>query len=261
MAAAYRYRQPNTLRPVLLGFLGANIFLDACYAALCLLIGVMYPEYFNPMAPYAPAEEATGYALVGVGLLQLVVYLTTVVLFCCWIYRANANARALGARGMENTPGWAVGWWFIPILNLWKPFVATREVFFASNPDRGPTDWKRGSTPAFLGLWWAAWLGSGVVGQIDSKMAMSESPQIAHASSWTGIATGLLSIVAAALVIRIIRRIDQRQLVKAAEGAHTVDPTCLQCGYDLRGSVGRDTCPECGTPIPTALAESQPALV
>jgi len=260
MAAAYHYRPPKTLRPVLLAFLGANIVLDTAYALLCLVIGVVYPDYFNLNAPFAPGEKAVDMAMIGVGLLQIPAYLTTAILFCCWIYRTNANARALGARGMEVTPGWAVGWWFIPIFNLWKPLYATREVFFASDPDRGPTDWNRASTPAVFGLWWAAWLFSGVIGHIDSNMAMSNDPDIAHASSWTGIAAGLLSVCAALFVIQIIRQIDQRQFVKASEGAYTVDPTCPQCGYDLRGSLGRSSCPECGTPIPTAVAQTQPAL-
>ena len=31
---------------------------------------------------------------------------------------------------------------------------------------------------------------------------------------------------------------------------------CLNCDYDLRGSIGagRESCPECGEPIPEALA-------
>ena len=50
-----------------------------------------------------------------VAFVYLVVALVVVVLFCCWIYRANCNARALGAQGMSFTPGWSVGWFFIPI--------------------------------------------------------------------------------------------------------------------------------------------------
>ncbi len=30
----------------------------------------------------------------------------------------------------------------------------------------------------------------------------------------------------------------------------TKTPLCSHCGYDLRGSAGRKTCPECGEPIP-----------
>ena len=35
---------------------------------------------------------------------------------------------------------------------------------------------------------------------------------------------------------------------------------CVTCGYDLRGSVGQPSCPECGTPIPPDLFDDQPNL-
>ena len=30
------------------------------------------------------------------------------------------------------TPGWSVGWFFVPIMNPWKPFQAMREIWQAS---------------------------------------------------------------------------------------------------------------------------------
>ena len=36
------------------------------------------------------------------------------------------------------------------------------------------------------------------------------------------------------------------------------DHCCQHCGYDLRGSVGKESCPECGTPIADT-ASSPPA--
>ena len=51
-------------------------------------------------------------------------YLATAVVFGIWIVRANKNARALGAKNLSASPGWALGYFFVPILNLWKPFKA-----------------------------------------------------------------------------------------------------------------------------------------
>src|SRR5437868_6687462 len=61
------------------------------------------------------------------GLVTILVFIITGVLFLRWIHRANRNARALGAQGMRFTPGWAVGWYFIPIASLWKPYQAMKE--------------------------------------------------------------------------------------------------------------------------------------
>ena len=42
----------------------------------------------------------------------------TAVVFLVWVYRASANAHALGFGDLKFRPGWAVGWWFVPIANL-----------------------------------------------------------------------------------------------------------------------------------------------
>ncbi len=47
-------------------------------------------------------------------LLIVLLYLLTIIVHCVWTNRMNKNARALGARDMEHTPAWAVGYYFIP---------------------------------------------------------------------------------------------------------------------------------------------------
>ncbi len=44
------------------------------------------------------------------------------VLFLIWVYRANRNAHCLGAEGMEYSPGWSVGWFFVPVACLVMPY-------------------------------------------------------------------------------------------------------------------------------------------
>ncbi len=70
-----------------------------------------------------------------IGGLYLLVWLVIAVVFLRWTYLSNRNVRALGADGLEFTPGWAVGWYLIPIANLWKPHQALKEIFRASHPD------------------------------------------------------------------------------------------------------------------------------
>ena len=46
-----------------------------------------------------------------------------------WIYRTNANAHSFGTGDMSITPGWAIGWYFIPIANLFKPYEGMKETW------------------------------------------------------------------------------------------------------------------------------------
>lgn len=80
-----------------------------------------------------------------------------VILFCFWIHRANSNARALGAERMSFTPGWSVGWFFVPIMNIFRPYQVVREIWNSSGPgaDSGGNDV---SAPIVIKVWWGLWL-------------------------------------------------------------------------------------------------------
>lgn len=140
-----------------------------------------------------------------VGLAQTLLRLATVVVFGMWIYRANNNVRALGARDLRYTPGWAVGWFFVPILNLWKPYQAMSDLWRAS---RRPADWMRTSAGPILGLWWALWLASNIAGNISFRAGLRAKTveEIRAVTVIDMISEGLdvpLCLIAIALVTQI----------------------------------------------------------
>ncbi len=57
------------------------------------------------------------------GRLELAGLILTGIAWFVWLHRSVANARSLGVQ-TEATPGWSVGWWFIPFANLVKPYRA-----------------------------------------------------------------------------------------------------------------------------------------
>jgi hypothetical protein len=87
------------------------------------------------------------------------------VLVGMWIHRAHKNLFDAGFDGLEYTPGWSVGWFFIPFANLVKPFQAMKELWQAS---LAGNDWNPGDeTPGTMIGWWACWLGGNILGNID----------------------------------------------------------------------------------------------
>ena len=86
-----------------------------------------------------------------VGIAQVLVLLISGFLILRWIYIANFNARQLGAAGMVFSPGWSVGWYFIPFANLWKPYQAMKEIWLASS---NPQSWKNQPVAPLLRWWW-----------------------------------------------------------------------------------------------------------
>jgi Domain of unknown function (DUF4328) len=100
-----------------------------------------------------------------VGLVQFVFFVILGITFLRWIYRINKNLRALSGEQMKFTPGWAVGWYFIPIANLFKPYQAMKEIWRISHKNEPPT-----YSP--LGWWWFLWIVSILVGRLAFRTVM-----------------------------------------------------------------------------------------
>jgi hypothetical protein len=154
----------------------------------CLIIGIIIDavavyflasqlsligRYFSGQ-PVAPGElEANDNRVVAVGAIQALIFLITVVTFLVWIYQAHRNLPATGAQNLEYSPGWAVGGFFVPILNLIRPFQVMREIWKASDPDQDMAEgeyWKYSDTTPALGFWWFVWIGAGLMASISVLM-------------------------------------------------------------------------------------------
>ena len=149
----------------------------------CLLtFGMTTVAYFlvpSEEAVEAAADEeivaqALYFAAVLLGLVVswFAVYIFTAVMVCIFMVQANKNVRALGASGLEISPGWSAGWWFIPIANLFKPVQSMSEIYRASIKPRGKA-WKKISTPATVGVWWT-FLAAGQHSGVMSKGSFDE---------------------------------------------------------------------------------------
>ena len=143
-------------------------------------------------------------------LLELIIYLATVVFFLTWLYRAADNLRAFQrSRPFEYTPGWAVGSWFIPFANLVVPYRAVKEVWQKSGrPDEALLS--EPGPPAFFGLWWTFWLLSSFVSNASMRLSFDESVPVQNATIVSIIAAAL-TIIAAVFAYLVVNSIDKRQ--------------------------------------------------
>lgn len=74
------------------------------------------------------------------GRVQLIVGVLAVALFIAWMNRTYGKLPELGARDLQGSPGGAVGWWFVPLANLYVPFQYLREIWRALTPGLTPND-------------------------------------------------------------------------------------------------------------------------
>jgi hypothetical protein len=208
------FRDPTQLTRWLRYFLYASIAIDA----IALFSGVLQYQLlsdfklgiYSSEALATAAAEANDRRQKVVGLLQVGVAITTIILFAMWIYRANFNARSLGAQDMKFTPGWSVGYYFIPFLNLWRPYQAMKEIWKAS---KNPTSWEGEKRGAILPWWWFFFLIAGMFGNASFRTSMS-AKEIHELITSTGItiASDVVSIPATIIALVLVGKIYEMQM-------------------------------------------------
>jgi hypothetical protein len=151
--------------------------------------------------------------------MMVVQFIALVVGYLVWIYRAHASLPALGATGLEFSPKGAVGWYFAPFFNLFKPYQVMREIFNASDPRdavEGGELWRSYSAPFLLKTWWGMFLVMNVFARSSMRLSLSaESASDFQAASVASSVTESISIVAALLAIWLVWSINSRQTARA----------------------------------------------
>jgi len=194
------------LKTMLWILLGINV--------LSLLSNFMQMNLLSASTFSQSAAEANDSRQQVIGILYLLAYIVTGVAFLKWIHRANKNCHGFGAQGMEFTPGWSIGYYFIPFVNLYKPYQAMKEIWKVST---NPTNWQNEGSSALLGWWWALSLISGFLGQASFRMSMKADTIISlQASTMVSILSGIIDIPLYIVAVSLITAIytKQEKLVK-----------------------------------------------
>ena len=97
----------------------------------------------------------------------LLLSIGTGIVWLMWTYRVYDNLRRVGSRQTAMTPGWAVGWWFVPIANLWMPYKIMREIS-ARSEISNDYELLNGS-PIGIVEWWALFVISNFVGRLSAR--------------------------------------------------------------------------------------------
>ena len=77
-------------------------------------------------------------------------FFVAMVMFLVWFYRARVNAEGHGWP-QRLSPGWAIGAWFVPVVNYWFPFWIMVDIWRAGLPEQART-----KIAILPGVWWAS---------------------------------------------------------------------------------------------------------
>jgi hypothetical protein len=162
------------------------------------------------------------------------VWIGTVVTFSMWTHRAARNLPALGARGLKYTPGWAVGWFFIPLAHLVMPYFVAAEIWRESDPAQKHLDAQGGKTTSpLVASWWFTYViqavlptlvgatVGGIFGYLGATHRHTDPQEIARQIYHylpllllAGLSAQALGSLAAILAIFYVRGVDVNQQAK-----------------------------------------------
>jgi len=211
----YPYADASTITTVMIFLLIGNILVDflGVFASSweAVVLQNIRADAYETEEVMQDAANFSDVLVSMVGILQLLATLVVGIVFLCWTYRVCKNAHSLNMAPQATTPGWAVGWYFVPIANLWKPYTALREAFLAScHPDL-----QREGGASLITFWWWIHILGVVLGNISFRMALSlgENAAMTQLITLNGIqiAGDVVSFLVNGLTLVIVRSFAQCQ--------------------------------------------------
>jgi hypothetical protein len=178
-------------------------------AALQLITSVYQLTEYAGLDPSSSGTETfagdlpAGLSLIG----YFLVYVATGFVALKWMYRVSRNAHAF-AQGLGVSPPWTVGWNFVPVASLWKPFQAMSEIWQASERPKG---WRNVKTPPLLIAWWVVWIIASVVENISGRFLSQETIGDRQVSSYLDAFAAVLIIPADLLFMQVVQRLTRMQ--------------------------------------------------
>jgi hypothetical protein len=148
------------------------------------------------------------------GIVYIVAYVLTSVFFLMWFRRAYNNLHQK-VDNLSFTEGWAVGSWFVPILNLIRPYQIMKELYVENKELLLQTDsYFSGLRTHKIGWWWGFWLASNAIGQVVFRFSLNaESLTELIDLTIINIISNVIGIVLALFTINVIRDLSDAEQV------------------------------------------------
>jgi hypothetical protein len=153
-----------------------------------------------------------------IGLLRTAAFIISAVTFIQWFRRAYFNL-GMRVKPLNESEGMAAGYWFIPIMNLFKPYRMMMELHGRTAELVAPMapDPVRARSQDHITVWWVFWVASNIMGQVVFRVSgdantIDELANIAVIS----MVDAALSLPLAILAVLVIKRYAALEQLLAA---------------------------------------------
>jgi hypothetical protein len=240
----------------------------AAFYAIGFLIELGYiatlQDYLSGEATRQEVEDAQ-LASAGIQFVPSLLTLVAAGFFVAWTYRAYDNLKRTGVADLRYDANWAIAAWFIPVAWWIRPKQILNDVWRAGEAGVEVRDssWQDRPVSPVLHWWWAAWVGSALVGIAAAIVGFDDDGILTGRAEYereqeaaTIAAPGMLCTIAAAiLAVIVVRRITEREerlreAVLAQAPAPATEPpaesTVSKVDQGLIAEDARWRCPVCG---------------
>jgi hypothetical protein len=177
-----------------------------------------------------PSSDAIGdasFLLVAgaLGTISLALYVLSAVAFLAWLSRVVDNVPALTGATPIHGPREAIGWWFVPLANMFVPYLIVRDTMtILAGTLRGQA--------GIVTAWWLLFMGSNLVSGVGSVLMSSIGGGASLPAATIAIGGSLMLALAGALLVVIVRRMERWSEAWATSAAQPVDPEPAWPGLD-----------------------------
>jgi hypothetical protein len=150
--------------------------------------------------------------VVAVSAIVSLLYFATGVVWIIWFHRARKNVEAWLPVFQRRSPGWAIGGWVCPIVNLWFPFMIAKDIL---DDTERRTENSRRSRPMLL-IWWLGYLALFVLELVQRRASGGDTLDDITSYSNTTMVLIVTQVVAAVFAIVVVRQITAAQETRRA---------------------------------------------
>lgn len=141
-----------------------------------------------------------------INILYIIAYILSIVFFIMWFRRAYYNLH-LRVKNLSCSEGWAAGVWFVPILNLFRPFNIMSELYRETKKYLIKNNRLNFNIPEFyIVIWWTMWIFIGFSESIINQLYKNSTKlQDLIEHSYLDVFTSIFNIILGFITIIIIK--------------------------------------------------------
>jgi len=150
-----------------------------------------------------------------IGIIYLIAFVISAVTFIQWFRRAYYNLH-LRVNHLSQTEGWAAGSWFVPIVNLYRPYQIMKELYQETKEllTKKGLSINENFTTGSLGWWWTLWIINNIIGQFEFRYSMkAESIDELTISTVASMVGNVVGIPLALITVKVIKDYSNVELL------------------------------------------------